>query len=367
MRSIYITFTIEFRRVKSDDSERKFKRWLTLTECGFIILTMGKVFVLGSINTDLVTYVDRLPERGETITGGRFSVFAGGKGANQAIAASRAGSDVVMFGAVGDDSYGRERLRDLERDGVDISGVVIKDRVHSGIAQIIVDSSGENIIAVAPGANFEFSPSDVRLSKADSPVGAGNGTGFDVALFQNELKQTVTEELIRSVHSLGFCIVWNIAPAFVNPPSEETLKCVHYLVCNEVELGGLLAILLGKGNEGFLVEQEGIELDKVKKSARELLERGVKNVVVTLGSKGSVLVNSDGSSIYQEAYKVTPVDTVGAGDCFVGVFAASLAAGSTPEEALKYSSGAAALSVTREGAQASMPTLDEINNFLNIS
>ncbi len=313
---------------------------------------MAKVLVLGSINTDLVTYVEKLPERGETVTGGKFSVFAGGKGANQAVAASRVGGRVVMFGAVGEDSYGRERLEGLKRDGIDTTGVVVKANAHSGVAEIIVDSMGENIIAVAPGANFEFSPSDVVLSKAEFPVERNKNDEVDIALFQNELKQEVTEELIKRAYSLGYCVIWNIAPAFVKAPSPETLGCVHYLVCNEVELSGLVNILYG--------EYEG----KVETLARELLKSGVGNVVVTLGSNGSFLINSNGSTLYQDAYKVEPIDTVGAGDCFVGVFAASLSMGKGNEEALRYSSAAAALSVTRKGAQASMPTFREIKSFL---
>ncbi len=319
-------------------------------------IDMGRVLILGSINTDLVTYVDKLPQKGETVTGGRFAVFAGGKGANQAVAAARAGGDVVMFGAVGDDSYGKERLEGLKAEGIDIGGVVVKSGIHSGVAEIIVDKNGENVIAVAPGANFEFSFSDVNISRARFPYGDLRGDGkseVDVALFQNELRQVVTEKLIEKVYSLGYCVIWNIAPAFVNPPSPETLKYVHYLVCNEVELGGLFGILHGESNSS-----------NVEEIALELVRHYVKNIVVTLGSKGSILVKNDGTVIRQDSYRVKPIDTVGAGDCFVGVFAASLAYGKELRDALKYSSAAAAVSVTREGAQASMPSSKEISDFL---
>ncbi len=327
---------------------------LTLSFNDSMIIAMGRVLVFGSINTDLVTYVEKLPSPGETVTGGRFATFAGGKGANQAVAASRAGADVTMFGAVGDDSYGRERLDDLKNDGIDVGGIIVKKGIHSGIAQIIVGARGENLIAVASGANFEFSENDVEV-----PSVYGSET---VVLFQNELKQDTTEVFIRHAKENGYTVLWNIAPMVVKSPSMDTLKSLDYLICNEIELKGLVEILGIEGNRRSLDYDFSIE-EYVRKMAGAVIDLGIKNVLVTLGPRGAVLINEK-EKISHGVYDVVPVDTVGAGDCFVGVFAASLSKGMSTREALKFASAAASISVTKEGAQASMPTEGEIKEFL---
>lgn len=299
---------------------------------------MGRVLVFGSINTDFVTYVDVIPAPGETVIGGRFQSFPGGKGANQAVAASRAGARVEMFGCVGDDRLGHEAVENLEGAGIATGGIIIRGGIHSGVAQIMVDTRGENIIAVAPGANFKLTPADIRLPEP-------SGGDSDIALFQNEIPQATTEALIQECRKRGVRVVWNTAPACRERPAPATLKSVDLLVCNRVELG----MLVGKGD--------------VEASAASLREWGVGQVVVTLGEKGSLVVSGNGH-YYQAAFPVKVTDTVEAGDCFCGVLAASLSFGMSVREALHRASAAAALSTTVKGAQSSLPTAREIDEFI---
>jgi len=299
----------------------------------------GRVLVFGSINTDLVTYVDVLPSPGETVTGGMFMSFPGGKGANQAVAAAQAGAEVEMFGSVGDDSLGRERILSLEKAGVVIRNIIVKAGVHSGIAQIIVDSKGENIIAVAPGANFLFNLEDVTIPEYPEHTTA-------VSLFQNEIPQPITEAVIRECKKRKMLVLWNMAPASHQKPSQATLEAVDFLICNRPEL----IAITGEGNSEVL--------------ANKLLGWGVRNVVVTLGEKGSLLVTAE-ETYYQEAFPVEVVDTVGTGDCFCGVFASSLSFGISVKKSLRRASAAAALSATIRGAQNSMPSANEIDIFLS--
>ncbi|MBA7618045.1 Ribokinase [subsurface metagenome] len=296
-----------------------------------------RVLVFGSINTDLVTYVDVLPTAGETVTGGKFMSFPGGKGANQAVAAARAGAEVEMFGCLGDDSLGRERLTSLKSAGVSIRNITVKAGVHSGIAQIIVDKRGENIIAVAPGANSLFSLGDITF-----PEHSGETV---VSLFQNEIPQASTEAIIRECKKQKMLVLWNIAPA-CQKPAKETLEAVDFLICNRREL----IALVGEGDNEII--------------AQVLRDWGATNIIVTLGGKGALLVTGQ-ETYYQEAFTINVVDTVGAGDCFCGVFACSLSFGISVKESLRRASAAAALSTTVRGAHTSMPSADEIDTFLS--
>jgi len=299
----------------------------------------GQILVFGSINTDLVTYVDTLPAPGETVTGGRFESFPGGKGANQAVAAARAGATVNMFGCVGDDGHGQDRLAGLKRAGVDTTDVAVKRGVHSGIAQIIVDGHGENLIAVAPGANFLFSADDVSLPEFPDDEAV-------MALFQNEVPQTTTESLIRECKRRGMTVLWNLAPPSRQKPSGETLHAVDCLICNQSEL----RTLAGEG------ENEAL--------ASVLLGWGAGSVLVTLGAEGALFV-TDRAISYHPAFSVDVVDTVGTGDCFCGVFACCLSSGTGVRTALRRASAAAALAATVRGAQTSMPTAAEVDRFLS--
>jgi ribokinase len=299
----------------------------------------GMVFVSGSINTDLVVYVTKLPSPGETVIGGIYASYPGGKGANQAVAAARTGATVRLFGCLGEDLFGRERIASLAQTGVLTDGVRLLADVASGVAQITVDEHGENTIAVAPGANMRFSADGVPVPRP------GPGETF-VSLFQNEVPQEATEQLVIRSHQAGHRVLWNIAPTLARRPTGESLHAIDYLICNRNELAALT----------------GAEGDPMR-AARIPLQWGVKRVLVTLGSEGSILIGS-GQELRIDAFRVDAVDTVGAGDCFCGVFAAGLAEGREEKEALRRASAAAAISTTRRGAQPSMPNRAELEEFL---
>ena len=308
----------------------------------------GRVYVFGSINTDLVVYVERLPAPGETVSGGRFAKVPGGKGANQAVAAARAGARVAMHGCLGDDAFGRERLASLRAAGVSTAGVKLLAGAVSGIAQIAVDRAGENTIAVAPGANLAFEGSVIDISPARPGA-------RPVSLFQNEVPQAVTEDLIVRAKAAGHVVIWNLAPTVAREPSPGSLAAVDYLVCNLNELAAVT---------GSSAAEAGLMGDaEIGRRAGALLARGVRNLLVTLGSRGSILAGPEGT-VRQDAFRVEAVDTVGAGDCFCGVFAAGLAARLPVPAALRRASAGAAISTTRRGAQDSMPMAAEIDAFL---
>jgi len=307
----------------------------------------ARVFVFGSINTDLVVYVTRLPQPGETIGGGTYGSFPGGKGANQAVAAARAGAAVELYGRLGDDAFGRERIASLEKTGISTRGVLMLPDAASGIAQITVDSFGENTIVVAPGANDRFGPAGVRLpSPARDEIW--------VSLFQNEIPQETTEALILQARAAGHRVFWNLAPTLSRRPSEDALHAIDCLICNRNEL----ADLTGRPRLSS-DDPRGVEDD-----ARVPLEWGVRSLIVTLGRKGSMQLTAAGVTAVR-AYEVTAVDTVGAGDCYCGVLAASVAQGLEMTQAMRRASAAAAISTTRKGAQPSMPTRLEIEEFVS--
>ena len=306
----------------------------------------ARVFVFGSINTDLVVYVSRLPQPGETIGGGTYGSFPGGKGANQAVAAARAGAVVQLYGCLGDDAFGRERIASLEKTGVSTRGVRILSDAASGIAQITVDAAGENTIVVAPGANDRFRPEGVEV-----PSPSPDETW--VSLFQNEVPQHSTEALILKARAARHTVFWNLAPTLSRRPSEEALRAVDCLICNRNELAGLTGRPRLSSDDS-----EGVQED-----ARVPLAWGVRSLIVTLGRKGSMYVTTGGVQAMR-AFEVKAVDTVGAGDCYCGVLAASVAQGLEMEKAMRRASAAAALSTTRQGAQPSMPTRSEIEEFL---
>ena len=299
----------------------------------------GRVLVFGSINTDLIVYVQKLPHPGETVTGGTWDSFPGGKGANQSVAAARAGATVAVYGCLGDDGFGKDRLASLAATGISTAGVRVRAGARSGVALIMVDAEGENSIAVAPGANMQFEPDGVDVPSVP------RGETW-VALFQNEIPRETTEALIQKTRRAGCVVMWNIAPTISRQPGPEILRSVDYLVCNKNEIQALV------GSQG---DFEAL--------ARKPLAWGVKNVIVTLGRNGSIWVT--GESIHrQAAYPVESIDAVGAGDCFCGVLAASIASGSPVETAMRRASAGAALSTTRRGAQPSMPASQEIEEFL---
>jgi len=293
----------------------------------------ARVLVVGSSNTDLVVDCDRLPKPGETLLGGRFQQVGGGKGANQAVAIARAGGKVVFVGARGGDDYGDRALKALKREGIGVSHFKKIPGSSSGIALILVGgASRENMIAVARSSNDRLSAQDVKRAAPAFRKSA-------VVLAQLEIPLPAVMEASRIAGKLGLPFILNPAPARQLP--ENLLRKVHTLIPNEHEA----ALLSG-------------EEDPVRAGAA-LLARGCRQVLITRGAKGAVLVSREGVKEFP-APKVKPVDTVGAGDCFCGWFALGLAEGLPMEDSVRRALRAASLSVTRKGAQDSMPRRAEV-------
>ncbi len=305
---------------------------------------MKGIVVVGSLNADLVATVERHPGPGETVAGDTFAVIAGGKGANQAYAAARLGAPVAMMGRVGDDAHGRMLREKLATAGVDVTCVSVAGDVPTGTALITVDAARQNRIVVVAGANAALTVDAVRADESRI-------RGAAIVLAQLETPLEAVTLALRTAKSGGAIAILDPAPA--RRLSDELLRCVDYLTPNQSELALLAGTRLGAG----------LDLAAVEKAARSLLDRGVGKVVAKLGADGALLVDRE-RSIRVAVTKVEAVDTTAAGDCFNGAFAAALHAGRDEAAALRFACAAAALSVTRFGAQPSMPTAREVESFV---
>ena len=305
---------------------------------------MPRVLVLGSINTDLTLRLPRLPAPGETLLGGEFLSGPGGKGANQAVAALRAGAEVVLVAAVGDDAFGRGALEGYRGEGIDVGYVRVVPGIASGVALIFLGGDGENMIGVAPGANARLTPEDVdRLPDALFDPAAVLLAGLEVPL------ETVKRGVLRA-RSAGMTVILNPAPADPALLGLDVLRHVDVLTPNRGEARALT----------------GLPVDgpaDATRAAEALRGLGPKAVIITMGSEGYLLA-ADGVTIRGAAFPAEAVDTVGAGDAFNGVLAAGLAEGRPLAEAARRAAAAAALSVTQPGAQAAMPDRREIDNMI---
>jgi ribokinase len=300
---------------------------------------MQKIFVVGSINRDLVVYVDGLPRPGETIFGDRFQQFSGGKGANQAVAASRLGGNVYLVGNVGADPFGKEMRDFLAGENIDISEIAILDTAPTGIALITVDSASENSIVVVSGANMVWPTRDLARLKIERR---------DVVVCQFEIPLEISESVFARAKEIGATTILNPAP--VKPVPERILRTVDYLVVNEVELETLAGTTVNPDDRA-----------SVHAAMAKLHERGRFAIVATLGPRGA-LVSSPTGRYEAKGYNVDAVDTTGAGDCFIGGFAASLAKSDSVPDAIDFANKAAAISVTRRGAASSFPTFPEVRD-----
>jgi ribokinase len=299
------------------------------------------IVVLGSSNTDMVVRLPRLPGPGETILGGVFSMVPGGKGANQAIAAARAGGRVTFIGRVGGDSFGREAAAALLAEQIELAYLTRDTGRPSGVALICVDARGENAIAVAPGANGEVSVRDVECAR-DAIAEA------DILVAQFEVPLPSVRAAAELAASAGTPFILNPAPAL--PVDDELLRTVSVLTPNEHE-----AELL----TGLHITDHG----GVVRAAEVLQARGASNVIITLGERGAyVLDNEEGAWI--PAFNVRSVDSTGAGDVFNGALAVALGEGRSLFEAARFAGAAAAIAVTRHGAQSSVPSRSEIDLLL---
>jgi ribokinase len=299
-----------------------------------------RCLVIGGLNMDLVVGVEQLPRPGETVVGEDLLRAAGGKGANQAVAAARLGAEVSMVGRVGHDAFGRELSRLLRDSGVSTRWVQGADR-PTGAALILVDSLGENCIAVAPGANQELLPEDVPRRAIEAS---------DVVVAQLEVSLATIEEAFRLARLASVRTVLNVAPASRVPGS--LLDLSDALICNELELGQLAGHAVAPGEEAAAARQ-------VRRFAEQI-------VVVTLGSRGALAI-ADSEVVSVPAFAVDVVDSTGAGDAFVSGFVVGRWVSQTFAEALRWGCAAGALATTRRGAQPSMPARADVVALLRSS
>lgn len=301
----------------------------------------AEILVIGSLNMDLVVQTSRLPQAGETLAGSEFHMIPGGKGANQAVAASRSGADTHLIGCVGEDAFGELMLESLRIANVDVKGVSQLSSISTGTATIIVEGDGENRIIIIPGANGKVTY-DLVEQKWDQIARS------DMVILQHEIPLTTIHRIIKNCQQKQIPVLLNPAPMY--PIPMDILAALDTLVVNEAEA----AALTGDSIKSF---------DTAKESARKIMQLGVKTVIITLGENGSILLDNKGF-IYHPGYKVPVVDTTAAGDTFVGAYAASKSEGRSSAKALEYACAASAIAVTRLGAQTSIPTSDEVVIFL---
>lgn len=303
----------------------------------------SRITIVGSLNMDLVIRSSHIPQPGETIIGSDFKTIPGGKGANQAVAAARLGGQVTMVGRVGEDAFADVLLNNLSAAGINTAYVLRDREASSGVALIVVDDQGENIIVVASGANMRMTAEDVAAAE---PAIAES----DVLLLQLEVPLPVVKRAAQIAHSHGASVVLNPAPARELP--SEIFDLVDILVPNESEA----ALLTG------LPTKSQMELEN---AASSLLKLGVSSVVITLGKRGAYLASTDyGSRIY-EAFSIEPVDTTAAGDAFMAGLAVNYGAGKSLPEAICWGNAAGALAALRFGAQTSLPERLEVEKLLN--
>ena len=303
-----------------------------------------KVTVVGSANVDHVMQVGHLPARGETVIDGRYSQAFGGKGANQAVAAARAGGAVTFVAALGSDPVADTYLAALKHEGIDTTHVTREANVPSGAALIMVDAQGENYITVASGANSRITPDRVRA--AENAI-----ADADWIVLQQEVPVEANRTVLEIAARHARPVMLNYAPA--HDLSIEPDASIHALIVNEVEAAALSGGSLNAEDRGAAMQM-----------AAGLRKRGGHRfVVITLGKAGAVCADENGSQEI-DAFSVTPTDTTAAGDTFCGALAVSLGEGRALAEAIRFASAASALSVTQVGAQPSLPTRPEIDAFL---
>ncbi|MFW9939887.1 MAG: ribokinase [Candidatus Thorarchaeota archaeon] len=311
--------------------------------------TLNYVLIIGSSNMDLNIYSKRFPNPGETVTGGTFKQFLGGKGANQAVAAVRSGANTVFIGKIGMDFFGNQMISQLSRENIDISHIIRDKEEASGVAFILIDNKGENMISVAPGANFRLSEEEIK-TKAEVIKNASS------LVVQMEIPIETIEEIFKI--ALKGDVIKILNPAPLKPIPLEILEKVDIIIPNEGELYQLHSFL-------NLPKLTGEGKLKITQASRELAKLGIKNVITTLGKKGSIIyLGAEDKFIEIPAPKVNVVDTVGAGDCFIGVLASKLCQGESIINSVQYSTIAASIAVTRKGAQDSMPYINEIEKKL---
>ena len=303
-------------------------------------MNTSSIVVVGSTNTDMVIKAPHLPQPGETILGGTFFMSAGGKGANQAVAAARLGGSVSLVAKTGYDIFGKQSLELFDKEGIDISGI-IRDRYQpSGVALITVDDKGENCIVVAPGANAALSKEDIDLEKEKIETAS-------LLLIQLETPVETVEYVAGIAHSKKIKLVLNPAPAAML--NDELLKKVSIITPNQKEAEMLT---------GIKVSDEA----SAKQAALALHKKGIETVIITMGAMGALVYEHNKYTMI-DGHKVNVVDTTAAGDVFNGALVVAISEKKTTIDAVKFACKAAAISVTRLGAQASIPYRKEVESF----
>ncbi|MCU6665526.1 ribokinase [Silvania hatchlandensis] len=304
--------------------------------------TAGKLVVLGSINADHILNLESFPTPGETVTGNRYQVAFGGKGANQAVAAGRSGADIAFIACTGDDDTGERVRKQLESDNIDIAPVSVVQDESTGVALIFVNAEGENVIGIHAGANAALTVERVEAQR-DSIAGA------EALLMQLESPVESVLAAANIAHENHTTVVLNPAPARVL--SDELLALVDIITPNETEAEKLT---------GIRVEND----DDAARAAKALHDKGIGTVIITLGSRGVwASVNGDGRRV--PGFKVQAIDTIAAGDTFNGALVTALLEGEPLDKAIRFAHAAAAIAVTRTGAQPSVPWRNEIDEFLS--
>jgi ribokinase len=301
-----------------------------------------KIVVVGSSNTDMIVKLPHLPKPGETVIHGTYSSAAGGKGANQAVAAARAGGDVVFVTKVGNDSFGSRAIEGFRKEGINTDYSCIDPSAPSGVALILVDEQGENSIGVASGANGHFTPSD--LSQALEVISAA-----DILLLQLEIPISTVEAAIRCATQAGVPVILNPAPAVTLDP--DLLRHISVITPNRSEAETLSNVSLADDTS-------------LEKASQVLRSQGVGAVIITLGPRGASLAGASSFELIS-GFPVQAVDTTAAGDIFNGALAVSLGEGTSLRDAVRFANAAAALSVQKLGAQPSAPQREEILELLN--
>jgi ribokinase len=299
---------------------------------------MGNILVIGSSNTDMVIKTSKMPAPGETILGGTFLMNPGGKGANQAVAAARLGGNVTFIAKRGNDMFGNQAVGIFMWEGIETQYVVKDIELPSGVALITVDDKGENSIVVAPGSNANLMPEDI-------PEVLFDPARIDILLLQLEIPLSTVEYAVLKASEKGIKVILNPAPA--QPLSGTLLKNVWLITPNEIEAEALTGTSI-------------TDLASAEEVAKILMQKGLKNIIITLGDTGAYVKSEDFSGLIP-GISVEAVDTTAAGDVFNGAVAVALAEGMGLKAAVEFANKAAALSVTRLGAQASAPYRDEIS------
>ena len=308
------------------------------------------VLIIGSSNIDLNIYSQRFPNPGETVTGGIFKQFLGGKGANQAVASVRSGAKTIFIGKIGIDLFGDQMISRLKDEGINMDFVVRDSQNPSGVAFILIDENGENMISVAPGANSTLNSQDINNRKEIIK-------NAKTIVVQMEIPIDTIQQIF-TIASKGKAIkILNPAP--LKPIPIDVFKKVDIIIPNEGELYRLHSLL-----DFETITKEGKQ--KIIQAARDISSLGIRYIIITLGKKGCLIFLGKENEFFEiSSPKVKAVDTVGAGDCFIGVLASMLTKGETILNAVKFATIAASIAVTRKGAQESMPVLNEIKDKFN--